>query len=95
MKNITASQIFKPLGNIIRRFHITLFIIMLTGGLMLAVFTLMNVIQESSDTSNFTPGTASGSFDQATIDRMNALQTSDQNAGNAVLPAGRINPFSE
>lgn len=95
MKNITINQLFKPFGIMIRKFHITLFIVILVGGLSAAVLILSSVIRESSDTTNFTPGTTASSFDQETIDRLNKLQTSDQNTGPITLPAGRINPFSE
>jgi hypothetical protein len=95
MKNLDSGQIFKLIGSSIRRFHITIFIIILVCGLAFAVLTLNGVIQQSSDTNGYTSNLDNTSFDQSTIDRLNQLQTSDSGTSSIVLPAGRINPFTE
>jgi hypothetical protein len=91
----SLDTIRKALTAFLRRFHITLFVLVVFGGLAIVVFMLNGIIVRSSDTSDYTPETPSASFDQATIDRIEELQTRDQTNGGLTLPPGRTNPFIE
>lgn len=80
----------------LRRFHLTLFIVTIVGGLIVAILILNTILNQSSGDNGNTPGVGgAASFDQATIDRLNKLKTSTESSGNQALPSGRINPFSE
>lgn len=85
----------KSLAAFVHRFHITLFVLVVFGGLAVVVFMLNNVIVRSTDTSDYVPETPSANFDQATIDRIEELQTRDQMNDSLILPPGRTNPFVE
>lgn len=93
--NISLTAIKTALVAFLRRFHVTLFVLVVFGGLAIIVFMLNNVIVRSGDTSDYTPETPSATFDQATIERIEELKTRDQTEGNLVLPPGRTNPFVE
>lgn len=93
--NMNLKAIKQNLTAFLRRFHITLFVLIVFGGLAVVVFMLNSVIIRSSDTSGYTPETPNATFDQATIDRIEELQTRDQSGGTLQLPPGRTNPFIE
>lgn len=95
MKNSNISISFKPLTQIFKRYHLTLFIVFLTGGLVYAVLTFTNLLNESSKDTGYTSPITAGSIDQATLERIKALHTSDEPTPALVVPAGRINPFTE
>lgn len=90
MKNPKTNNVLRAIANIFIRFNVTLFIITLAGGLVIAVITLTNIMQPTND-DLLGPGvTGPSSFDDATIERLNNLgANSSQN-----LPSGRINPFA-
>jgi hypothetical protein len=95
--NVTISfaAIKKTVAAFLHRFHVTIFVLVVFGGLALVVFMLNNVIVLSTDSAGYTPETPSAEFDQATIDRIEELQTRDQSNGGLQLPPGRTNPFVE
>ena len=93
--NINFKALLKPVGSIFRRFHLTLFIVFITAGLSYAVYTFTNLLNESSTDSTYVSPHDAGSIDQATLDRIKALHTSDEPIPASTLPAGRVNPFSE
>lgn len=96
MKNADISVLFKSLGRIFQRFHTTLFIVIIVAGLSYAVISLSTLLGDASNTTTPTTSpTAQTSTDQATIDRIEALHTSDEAPDNVELPSGRINPFAE
>jgi len=94
MKNANVSISFKPIATLFKRYHLTLFIVFVTGGLAFAVLSFTQLFTESTDTSYTSPISA-GSIDQATLNRINTLHTSDAVTPAMQTPAGRINPFSE
>lgn len=93
--NLSFDAIRKSFAAFLRRFHVTLFVLIVFGGLAVVVFMLNGVIVRSTDTSDYTPATPNVNFDQATIDRIEELQTRDQTDSTFVLPPGRTNPFVE
>jgi predicted class III extradiol MEMO1 family dioxygenase len=78
----------------LRRFHVTVFAIIVVGGLAIVVFMLNTIIIRSADTSDYVPETPSATFDQATIDRIEDLKTRNQ-ADSELDLSGRTNPFIE
>ena len=95
MKNKDVGSIIIPIIRAFQRYNLTIFIVVLTGGLATAVLLLNATLQEASDTTNYTSTLDSATFDQATIDRVKQLHTSSEATGELLLPEGRINPFSE
>jgi len=95
MKNANVSLSFKPLVSIFQRFHMTFFIVLLAGGLGYAVMLFTTILNESAVDTAYTSPIEAGSIDQATLDRIKALHTSDEAVPATANPAGRINPFSE
>jgi hypothetical protein len=98
MKQSTdVSALFKPIGRFFQRFHLTVFIVIITGGLAYSVVSLYNVLSDASTLPATTIATnpSSTSFDQSTIDRLNQMYTRDTAPSSISLPAGRINPFGE
>lgn len=93
--NLSLDAIKKSLSTFLHRFHVTLFVLVVFGGLALVIFMLNGVIIRSTETSGYTPKTPNATFDQATIDRIEELQTRGQTNGGPTLPPGRTNPFVE
>lgn len=78
----------------LRRYHLILFVIIVTGGLIAIVLVLNDIV--SGSTQQVTPvGTPSSSFDKATIDRIDKLRTGDEATTPLDLSNGRTNPFVE
>lgn len=94
-KDINISAIVQGIVGVFKRYNLTIFMIVLAGGLGTAVVMLNNTLQKSSDTSGYTSNLDITSFDQATIDRIKQLHTSKEFTGEVTLPSGRINPFAE
>jgi len=95
MKNVSLSLSFKPIARIFKRYHLTIFIVFVAAGLGFAVYTFTNLLGESSTDTSYTSPISAGSIDQATLERIKSLHTSDETAPVLIQPAGRINPFSE
>ena len=95
MKNAKLSFSFKPIAAIFKRYHLTLFIVFVTAGLAIAVLTFSNLLAQSSIDTTYTSPIEAGTIDQATLNRIKALHTSDEDAPAISLPSGRTNPFSE
>lgn len=93
MKNI--SSIFTSFGHQLAKFHMTLFIVFVAGGLTVAVLFLNNMLSDTSTADSYTSPIDAGSIDQATLDRIKELHTSDEGAPASAFPEGRINPFGE
>lgn len=95
MKNtIDILSILTTLANGFRRYNLTIFIVVFVGGLATAVLMLNSTIQKSSDTTGYTATPQSTTFNQATIDRIKELHTSDMPV-DTTLQSGRLNPFNE
>lgn len=96
-KNPDISTSLKPLGRFLQRFHLTIFIVIIVGGLTYAIMSLYDVLSDASTIpAQSTTTTSAGiTFDQATIDHLNKMYTADAAPATVDLPTGRINPFSE
>jgi predicted class III extradiol MEMO1 family dioxygenase len=95
MKNISIQSLIEPIIEVFHKYHVTIFIVVVVGGLAGAVIVLNNILQSSTDISGYTATTTTTSFDQATIDRIKELHTSDNTASVVIPSGGRISPFSE
>ena len=95
MKSIDLTTTLKPAGAMFRRFHLTIFIVFIVAGLGYAVLSFNTLLARSSTDTSYTSPIDAGSIDQATLERINALHTSDGPSPAVTTPVGRINPFSE
>lgn len=77
------------------RMRISLFIVLVVGGLGYAVVLLSQMLEEASDVSGYTSPLRLQEIDQTTLDRIQSLHTSNENFDPPQLQNGRINPFSE
>lgn len=76
--------------------NLTIFIVILVGGLAVGILMLSSALQKASETNGYTTtNTTTTSFDQTTINRVNQLHTSSDAPLNYSPPAGRTNPFTE
>lgn len=92
MKKTTSNYSSKSLLGTLRRYHLTLFIVVVVGGLIAAILILNGVLNQSASSGNLGDDAGTMSFDQATIDRLDNLG-SDSN--DQKTPSGRTNPFTE
>lgn len=95
MKSKSLSSVFKSLITTFQKYSVTIFIVVLTSGLVIAVLMLNSTLQKASDTTGYTPSLDPTTFDQATIDRVKQLHTSDEPPKASSPSTGRINPFAE
>jgi hypothetical protein len=95
MKNTNVRITFKPITRIFQRYHLTIFIVFVAAGLSFAVFSFTNLLDEASSDTTYTSPIGAGSIDQATLERIKALHTSDDNTAAIETRSGRINPFAE
>lgn len=73
----------------------TMFIVLILGLLVAAVLFLTNILNDASIGADYESTINAGSIDQATLDRINALHTSDDALPAATPAPGRVSPFSE
>jgi hypothetical protein len=95
-KDISLNKFGSAVANVFRRYHLTIFIVILVSGLATAVILLNNILQQSSDTTGLSADATNGiTFDQATIKRLNELKTSSDPVVPFSTSGTRISPFSE
>lgn len=88
-------MITKPLTRFFGRYHTTIFTVFILICLGVAVIFLYRILTDASVDSEYKSPISAGSIDQTTLNRINALHSSDGEYP-AELPAqSRINPFSE
>jgi len=92
--NISLISIKQFAINILRRYHIVLFVLTIVGSLAAVILMLNSIIISSSSATTFT-SPDSASFDETTIKRIEQLKSSADAGGPATLPPGRTNPFIE
>jgi hypothetical protein len=85
----------KPFTRALRKFHITIFIVLILGLLSFAVLLLYGILNSASFDPDYKSPISAGSIDQATLDRVNALYSSNGELPPAPTPTGRFNPFTE
>lgn len=95
MKNKSAVEAIKDIVNSIKRYTVTIFIVLIVSGLSYAVILLNTILQDASDTTGIKSSLDNSGFDQATIERVKQLHTSDEKLPDLALPTERVNPFAE
>jgi hypothetical protein len=96
MKNKDLHISLQPVITALKRYSVTIFIVLLVSGLATAVLLLNQIVVSSSDTTGVTSNIDPNAFDQSTILRIEQFHTSDEySASDTQLPSGRINPFAE
>jgi hypothetical protein len=95
MNNKDMSTLIGPIVRGFKKYNLTIFIVILVGGLASAVLILNSALQQSSNTTDYQVTTTPTTFDQPTINRVKQLHTSSDSTTTIALPSGRINPFSE
>jgi hypothetical protein len=92
MNNISLSTLSKSISTFLHRFHLIIFVVIVVGGLAIAIMSVSSVLQES--TLNDIGQSPDSQFDTATIKRINQLRTLND-SNSLTLPGGRTNPFVE
>lgn len=93
--NLSLGAISKTVVNLLHRFHVIIFTVVVGGGVIVVISILNSIVIRSTDTSGYTPSSAYASFDQSTIDKIKNLKTSNQSGTDLDLSTGRVNPFVE
>lgn len=91
-QSIDLKNIGKVFGGFFERYHTIMFFLLLGIGLAICMIMIVQIINLSSQTdmNNVTP--INQNFDEATVKRLQELDTSNQNPS---IPSGRVNPFVE
>jgi len=93
--NISTSNLKKSLVQLLQRFHILLFAIIILGALTIAIYLLNRILVTSDQSNGYVSQSSSNTFDNATIHRLNQLRTMDDPSTPLNLSTGRLNPFVE
>lgn len=86
---MNVSQLSAYLSRFLHRFHLTLFVVFVLGGLSLVTLFLNHAITAKDDTPAQTTEQA---FDEAAMKRINDLRSSTDQT-TLTFPEGRSNPF--
>lgn len=95
MKKKSNLNILAKLRLLLTRIRISLFIVVVVAGLLVAVVILSDMLEKASDTSGYTSPLKIQEIDQATMDRIQTLHNSNESFADPAIPSGRINPFAE
>jgi hypothetical protein len=87
-------NMLKPIGALLRRFHMIIFFVVIIGVVAASVI-LINSALTDVETDGYVSPISAGSIDQAGLDKIKSLHTSAEPVTDPVLPAGRISPFGE
>lgn len=94
--DINTASLKTNLLSFFKRYHVLIFILVVLGGLVVAVLLLNNVIAKSGASTDYVPAATNTTFDQATIDKIKALRSGTESGGDDLhLGDGRTNPFVE
>lgn len=89
-KSMNISDAARMVGAFFRRFHTLLFFLAVSGGLFAAIVMLLGIINLSSSTATSSDQTVDGTFDEATIQRIDQKTTVPP-----ATPGTRSSPFVE
>ncbi len=95
MKKNISSAILKPLVSILRRFHLTIFFVLVIAGLAGAVLLINSTLNDTASSTDYSSPINAGSIDRTTLERVKSLHTSAETPEQLTLPSSRINPFNE
>lgn len=95
--NLENDSEIHSLKDLLIRFNIVIFIVILTGVLIFCIAILNSIITQPNEVNSGSSGINANqtSFDEATKIQLKRLKTSAENTDNQTLPSGKINPFSE
>lgn len=93
MKNLHFDK--QMIVSFFQRFHLVLFVVVVVALLSTAILLLSGVVNKASGMDSVPSGSTGSQFDEATIQRIEQLKTSDEPSEPLDLSQGRINPFSE
>ncbi|MFZ1250142.1 MAG: hypothetical protein WAR37_01710 [Candidatus Microsaccharimonas sp.] len=88
------NNFLKPIGTILRRFHLLIFFVFIVGCLAATVL-LLNQTLARNENDGYTSSISAGSINQPALEQVQALHPSSQPALTPENPEGRTNPFSE
>jgi hypothetical protein len=91
----TISGPMNPVARFFQRFHTTIFIVFILGCLLIAVLLLYQILNTASVDPNYKSDITAGYIDQATLDRINALHSSNGPFPEPPAATTRLNPFGE
>lgn len=87
--DISLAKIVHALGTFVKRYHTILFFLGVSGGLFTAIVMLLAIISLSSSTATSSDNAINGTFDEATIQRI------EQDSSQPATPGSRKSPFVE
>jgi hypothetical protein len=89
------SSISRPFIRFIRRHHFTIFIVIAVGSIAVAVFAIYETIQSNNSTEGVSSPSSATTFNQATIKKLDSLDTTGSNTVFHLPTDKRANPFVE
>lgn len=84
----------KSLGTLFKRFHMIIFFVFMVAVLSAAVILINQILTANPNDTTYTSSIKAGSIDEATLNKVQSLHTSDSTA-TPTLPDSRLNPFGE
>ncbi len=94
-KKSSMNKLSKPIGALFRRFHLTLFFVLIVACLASAVLLINNTLDTTAEERGYVSPINAGTIDQATLERVQQLHTSADDTSFPDIPEGRTNPFGE
>jgi hypothetical protein len=95
VKKTSNNIVVKPFVALFKRFHLTIFFIFVIGCLAGAVLLVNDILTKDPDDPSYASSISAGKIDQATLQHIQSLHTSEAPGATPELPAGRVNPFNE
>jgi len=94
VKHGSKIKLNELLADFLKKHNLVIFITVISAGLVAVILVISNILIQPEQFQSANSATTNvGSFDQATINKLNTLNPSDNNSQS--LPSGRINPFAE
>lgn len=85
-----VNQLIKPIAAFLRRFHIIIFFIAVSSGLVVALLIIVAILDLSGSSATTTNTKINRSFDEATLKRIDSLSERSPSQ-----PGNRPSPFVE
>lgn len=92
-KSLAISQ--KQVKRFFNRHHGVIYAVLVCIGLAVAIYMLLNIINNSSLPADYSPPTTNTTFDTDTIERVKELIPLSEQPKPIELPEGRTNPFTQ
>lgn len=93
MKDISLTAIGSKLGIFFHRYGLFVFFLVIAGGLITALILLNVVIAKTDDPDGYVSNVNNITFDKQTIEKTQALRTSDQETKKINSSGDRLLPF--